>query len=221
MRKLRPVALGIACTTVSILHPLPVRSQSAPGVADYRISAEQTQVVILVYRAGILARLGHHHVVSTTDIEGTVSLDTREGHASFVVRVPVDTLEVDNAELRQLEDEAFATEPSEADIEGTRENMLGRELLDAAQHPTLTVRGTADGTTSAVVTFEVKTHRTERTVPLQVRVTEESIRITGALELTHEELGLTRFRALGGALRVAEAMDVRFTITALRDTEAR
>ena len=229
VRALPRVALGAVSLAVLAFQPRtlpaqadsPVEAAGAGGSAvDYRISAADTRIVILVYRAGVLARLGHNHVISTTEVEGAVHFDGAQGSGRFVLEVPVETLEVDNPQLRELQDETFDTEPSAANIAGTRDNMLGPQLLESAAYPTVTVRGAAEDLTRAAVTFQVKEHSTEEiVVPLEVTVTEPSIRITGTMELTHQELGLTPFSALGGALRVAEVMDVHFDIRAVRESD--
>ena len=200
------------------LQPLPAQIAAEPAL--YRISAEETEVVIRVFRAGALSRFGHNHVISANEIEGTITLEADGTNPSFILRIPVDALEVDNADLRRQAGDDFESVPSAADIAGTRDNMRGRRVLDAAEYPTLTVRGTTDGTENANVAnvvFEVKQNTAEKAVPIEAQITDQSIRVSGALELSHEELGLRPFRALAGALRVAEIMEVSFDINAIRE----
>lgn len=223
MRTVTARATGIALLFCCI-QPLPGQTDSATQggestqPARYRLSAAQTEVVIRVFRAGALARFGHNHVISARRIEGTISLPAGGTQPSFVLRIPADGLVVDDPALRRQAGDGFASVPSAADIAGTRDNMLGRRVLDAAEFPTITVRGTADAdVTAANVTFEVKESAAEKVVPIEAQVTDQSIRVTGALELSHEELGLRPFRALAGALRVAEIMEVSFDINAIRE----
>lgn len=186
----------------------------------YRVSPEDSEVLIRVFRAGALARLGHNHVISANRIEGMVVVDRASTRSSFVLRVPVEALEVDNPELRRRSGDDFAREPSAADIEGTRDNMLGQRVLDASNYPVITINGTTEGTTSvstAIVRIEVKQNSVEKSVPMEALVTDQSIEVTGEMSLSHEELGLTPFRALAGAIRVAELMEVSFQINAVRE----
>ena len=216
-RIMRTVTVRLAGVLLPFCSLQPLPAQIAAEPALYRISAEETEVVIRVFRAGALSRFGHNHVISTNEIEGTITLEADGTNPSFILRIPVDALEVDNADLRRQAGDDFESVPSAADIAGTRDNMLGRRVLDAAEYPTLTVRGTTDGTENANVVFEVKQNAAERAVPIEAQITDQSIRVSGALELSHEELGLRPFRALAGALRVAEIMEVSFDINAIRE----
>ena len=222
-RMMRTVTTRLAGVSLLAFQPLLAQIDSAATdggatePARYRISAEETEVVIYVFRGGALARFGHNHVISANGIEGTITLQTDGAPSTFVLRIPVDALDVDDPDLRREAGDDFASVPSAADIAGTRDNMLGRRVLHAAEYPTLTVSGTTEDADNANVTFEVKQHTAEKAVPIETQVTDQSIRVTGTLELSHEELGLRPFRALAGALRVAEIMQVSFDINAIRE----
>jgi len=220
------VTKRLASLALLLCHFQPLPAQTAATVTTdeaahrYRISAEGTQVVIRVFRAGALERLGHNHIISATQIDGTVVVDGAGGRSSFVLRVPVATLVVDDPELRRQAGDGFAGTPSAADIEGTRDNLLGPRVLDAAAYPLITVRGSTEGETSssaASVRFEVKQEGVEKIVPIEALVTDQAISVSGELELSHEELGLRPFRALLGAIRVAELIEVSFEIRAVRE----
>lgn len=223
------VTASLVTLTLWVCHPQPLPAQTDPTITDgapvetvrrYRVSAQDSEIVILVFRAGALARFGHNHVISAHQLEGTVAVDTELGRSSFTLEIPVEALEVDNPDHRRQAGDDFTSEPSPADIAGTRDNMLGPRLLDATEYPLITVSGTAAGTTegtAATVRFDVKRGSVERRVPLEALITDRSVSVTGTLELSHEELGLRPFRALGGALRVADLMEVRFEVNAVRD----
>ena len=227
MPKMRTVAAGLML--LGWCHPQALHGQTDLTDTDgslreparrYRVSAEDSEVLIRVFRAGALARLGHNHVIAANRVEGTVVVDGASARSSFVLRVPVEALEVDNPELRRRSGDDFAKDPSAADIEGTRDNLLGTRVLDAAEYPIITVSGTTEGTTSvsaANVRFEVKQNSAEKMVPIAALVTDQSITVSGELSLSHEELGLKPFSALMGAIRVAELMEVSFRIIAARE----
>ena len=222
MRTMTVALAVLACQA----PPLP--GQTLPGAQGalgepprlYRVSSEATEILIRVFTAGPLSRFGHNHVIVAQGIEGTVALGADGAASRFVLQVPVRALEVDAPDRRREAGDAFAAEPSAADILATRENMLGPQLLDAARYPVITVRGTTQGAaqfTAATVRFEIRQSAAQRRVPIDARVTDESIRVTGVLELSHDELGLRPFRTLAGALRVAQRLQLSFEIVALRE----
>jgi len=225
MTKMRTVTAGLMLLVChsQALHGQTDRTDTDNALREptrrYRVSAEDSEVVIRVFRAGALARLGHNHVISANRVEGAVVVDGASARSSFVLRVPVEALEVDNPELRRHSGDDFAKEPSATDIEGTRDNMLGPRVLDATEYPIITVSGTTEGTSvsAANVRFEVKQNSAEKVVPIAALVTDQSIQVSGELSLSHEELGLNPFSALVGAIRVAELMEVSFRISAVRE----
>lgn len=222
MRTMTVALAVLACQA----PPLPAQTlPGADGAFDgppllYRVSSEDTEILIRVFTAGPLSRFGHNHVIAAQGIEGTVALGADGAASRFVLRVPVRALEVDPPDRRRDAGEAFAAELTAADILATRGNMLGPQLLDAARYPVITVRGTTQGAaqfTAATVRFEIKQTAAQRRVPIDAQVTDESIRVTGVVELSHDELGLRPFRTLAGALRVAQRMQLSFEIVALRE----
>jgi hypothetical protein len=98
------------------------------GIQILRVDTSRSLVTVEVHRAGLLARLGHDHVVASHDVNGYVSVE--EGLADLYV--PLEQLVVDEPELRNQA--GFDTQPSPEDIAGTRRNMLNR-TLDAGQFP--------------------------------------------------------------------------------------
>src|SRR5271163_3381981 len=96
------------------LQPLP-----APGI--YRIDSSKSELRVLVYRAGALARLGHNHVVVNRALGGAVKLT--DGASGFALNVPASGFVVDDAQARREEGSDFAAEiPDEAKA-GTLRNM--------------------------------------------------------------------------------------------------
>ena len=67
----------------------------------YRVDEHQSELRILVYRAGPLARLGHNHVIVNHAIRGAVSLADVAGESGFQLSVPVAGFVVDDREVRK------------------------------------------------------------------------------------------------------------------------
>ena len=102
------------------------RRAAANGANVLRIDTRHSIVTIIVHRGGMLARLGHDHVVASHDVIGWVDLDS--GRADLYV--PLEKLSVDEASLRT--EAKFTTQPSAGAIEGTRNNMLEKASLSHA-----------------------------------------------------------------------------------------
>ena len=63
---------------------------------------------------------------------------------------------------------------------------------------------------------------TEQTVtfPASIELTDDSFAAIGQLEITHGELGLSPFTAMGGALSVGDILTLKYEISGTRVTES-
>jgi hypothetical protein len=185
----------------------------AQGTPVFRVDPDQSLVVIEVRRSGSLAQFGHDHVVASHDVAGYVAPDA--GRADLYL--PLDTLVVDEPALRAAA--GFDTQPSAADIEGTRRNMLDH-VLEAAQHPFARVAVTgavaADGArpVRAVVTLHGTTREVDATA--RTEVSADEVTVEGTLAIDQSPFGIAPFSILGGAIAVRDRVDIAFRIRARR-----
>jgi polyisoprenoid-binding protein YceI len=202
-----------------------VSAPSASAVrVRYRIDAERSEVLILVYRDGRLASLGHNHVVGVRQLSGEVIVAEDPAQSSWQLDFPAAALSVDDPQLRASQGEAFQSELDAAAIAGTREHMLGPLLLDAARYPLIHLqsaqaRSEADGL-HVSTRIVVRDHAVEMAVPVAVQRSPEELIASGDFDLTHAQLGLTPYSVALGALRVAERMQVHYRLVALRERDA-
>lgn len=230
MRKARlalAVLAGLVAACVQQISAPPVPEPGAPAnfpalryleaaarsEGIFRVDPALSLVVVTVRRDGPLARFGHDHVVSSHDLGGYVSVD--EGQADLYV--PLERLAVDESALRA--EEMLDTQPSNADIVGTRSNMLER-VLEVERYPFAlvhVVRSTANAT-AVPLDVAITLHDVTRTVqvPAQVDFGVDQITASGRLELDQSEFGIAPFSVLGGALRVQDRVNLRFRILARR-----
>ena len=192
------------------------------GAGVYRIDPRTSEVRLLVYRDGALSTFGHNHVVSLNDFKGTIHLQPKLEQSRVELEIPVDRLIVDDAALRRLEGKDFANEPSKDDIAGTRTNMLGSALLNAGQFPTIKVTGTsgpvdAQNSTMLALSVQLVGQEIKLTIPATLKLEGDQLEASGAVELSHKQLGLKPFRALLGSLRVAEQMQFKYRIRARKE----
>ena len=185
----------------------------------YRVDVEGSGIRLLVHRAGALSRLGHSHVISVGQIDGTIYVHPDLKQSSFELGIPVRGLVVDNPRLRREKGDEFSTEPSERDIARTRANMLGERVLNAERYPLIKLTGTGptgDGPEFVLdLSLELLGRVAELSVPTTLRLDADSLEATGALRLSHGDLGMRPFTAMVGALRVADEMDLKYRVRAL------
>jgi len=166
-------------------------------------------VVIEVGRSGKLSNLGHDHVVASHEVRGYIAPD--EGRADLYVELA--RLVVDETPLRA--EAGFASQPSEADIEGTRANMLDK-VLEAGQFPFALVSVTGaragDGEPEVAITL----HGVTRTlkVPARIEAAPGRIAVTGRFSLDQTQFGITPYALFGGAIAVRDRVDLRFDLRA-------
>lgn len=193
----------------------------AAGEAVYRIDAAASDVRIYVFRGGRAAPLGHNHVLSAPQFAGYVSLGSASAvSAAFDLRFAFEDLAIDDPALREATGGAFAGLRSESDIGGTRRNMLGERVLDAASHPELHIRSLAvEGDWPMLVAriaIDWRGFSRAYDVLLQVERTDDSLRARGELVLRQTDFGITPLAILGGVIAVQDPVGVRFDIRAPR-----
>lgn len=172
--------------------PAPPATPAAPTAA-LRIDSAASLIAVTVRRGGVLARLGHDHVVAARTITGTVS--PQNHRADFQFRL--DQMTVDEPALRQVA--GLTTQPSPDAIAGTRTNMLTK-VLDAERYPLVTVHAEDDKVDSKPATGQplrvaVTLHGVTRAYAIPVTIVEQdgALTVTGTVELNQTDFGLTPF----------------------------
>ena len=195
-------------------------SQIPPGATVYTIDPARSIVTLRVYRAGRLAKLGHNHVITSATEAGSAWTNGTPATSGFEVRIAVAELVVDDPAARAAAGPDFPGELSDAAREGTRTNMLRAEVLDGTRYPEIVVRagslgGTWDQpTVAASVTIKDQTRSID--VPLAIGRTDDAIVARGALRVLQSDFGITPFSIGGGAIAVADAVEISFEIYAAR-----
>jgi YceI-like protein len=214
-----------ACQTPSGSPPPAVPTEpalpTAPPAAKathYSIRAELSDVRFLVYRAGSLTKLSHSHVVQPKTITGDIYLATDFHRSTFSLVIPVADFKVDGAEARSVEGDEFAILPDADAIASTTRNMLGKDVLDAANHPRIDIRSVrlVGPAWAPDVTLRIKLRGVEHdlTVPVAIDHREDQIAVTAVFNINQTDFGITPLSVLGGALQVANTVRVRMRIVA-------
>ncbi|MBO9512784.1 MAG: YceI family protein [Variovorax sp.] len=187
---------------------------AARGDNVQRVDPAGSLVTLTVGRAGSLARLGHDHVIASRSVQGYVA----PGLGRADLYVPLAELTVDEAALRAQA--GLATQPTDADIEGTRSNMRDKVLqVQAFPYALVRVRNVepqalSPGRTQAFVSVTLLGITRTSTVPLDLDTTPEETTARGTLQLKQSDFGIAPFSLFGGALQVKDEVEVRFELRA-------
>jgi len=213
-----------ALTAVSAGSPQPLPPLRTRGTRPYHVLRGDSQLRIRVYRGGPLAEVGHNHVITTSDILGTVYVREDIVHSGFQLRVPLASLRVDEAAKREQEGSDFRTHLTRSDRMATRRNMLGSSVLDVARHPDLRLRsvGAVGPPWYPRINVRVTLHGVSRdyTVPTAIVRCGSRIVAVGGLTLRQSDFGIKPFSVLAGGLRVLDKLDVTFRLVLVPESES-
>ena len=197
----------------------------APGcsAAVYDVVASDSQVRILVYRAGMLAGLGHNHVISSSQFDGEVRYRTGAPQQTrFRLRFPVRALVVDDPQQRAAAGAAFSTELDRDAMHATRQNMLGPKVLDARRYPEVQIRSEAvTGEPPELrvrISVQIRDVRRELEVPVRMRHSEDRLQAAGSVRFAQSAFGIAPLRIFMGAVAVQDEIEVEFDLSAVRRT---
>ena len=203
------------------------RSNEAPAAPQpaaprtFTIDASQSDVHWRIYKAGAMARLGHNHVISVGELSGTVALAGDLAAAEWTLQFPVAALTVDDPEIRARYGEDFSSVPSDNDKEGTKRNMLTADVLNGGVYPQIRLsgRGVVGTLESAElpVSIAILGRVIERRFPARIVVDGDQLTVSGEYRLTHADLGMQPFTALGGLMSVGEDIDFSYRIHAVAE----
>lgn len=205
---LPPSTPATAPATITQAPPAEPAPPAAPAAGALAIDSANSLIAVTVRRGGVLARLGHDHVVAARTITGTVT--PTDNRAQFQFRL--DQMTVDEPALRQVA--GLEKQPSPEAVAGTRTNMLTR-VLEADRYPLVTVRAEriADDQPLGVA---ITLHGVTRAYQIPVVFAREgnTLTVSGTVDLKQTDFGLVPFSVMGGAMAVEDRMELRFTVVA-------
>jgi hypothetical protein len=222
------IVILAACGALKGRHAGPQQPHEPAGPMDqqfpgkhYRVDESRSELRILVYRAGPLARLGHNHVMVNRALRGEVNL--ADGASGFSLNVPPAGFLVDDAQARREEGADFGSEVPEDAKSGTLRNMLSAAVLDADEFPVITVHsvavaspnGAPSGSMIATVAISVAGHESTIDVLFTIQSDSTQLAATGSFDVRQSQLGLTPYSLMLGALQVQDGMTIKFKIVAV------
>jgi polyisoprenoid-binding protein YceI len=219
-----PLLLAAGCQVPPMAETRPPEPSPTPvavpsAAPRYAVDPQASEIRLLVYRDGPLARFGHNHVI-VGRVQGEIRAGETAAGSGFRLEIPAESLIVDPPAARAEEGEAFAAQVSDPARRGTRENMLGADVLDAAAHPLIRIESVALAgppwapTVTARVTLRGTTH--DLSFPAAVVRAGDSLVVIASFRITQSDFGIKPFAALNGGLRVRDALEIRVRVVARR-----
>lgn len=217
--------MSLPLTLLALAASAAVQAQQSATNSQFQIDSDRSWMRVLAWPDGPLKRFGHHHVISYENFSGTVDIAENPLDSSFTLELEVAELSVDDPAQRALEGEEFEGEVPQKDIDGTRANMLGENLLDGEQFQTISIRSNSiEGSLSDAhinATVIVKGVENTVTFPASIELTDDAFVARGEVELLHEAFGLSQFTAMGGALSVRDLLVLKYEIAGTRVTDGK
>lgn len=207
------IILALEAVGLLLCCAAPASATSVDG--DVWLLTGRSQVLIKVYRAGPLAWLGHNHVIEPLSLSGKIrAMPALNAEVSADLRA----LRVDDPAARQLAGKAFAVQPDAQAIAGTSANLLGERGLDVARYPlaSLQVRGGRLVEGRQTLAVKVTLHGVTRSysVPVSLTRSARGWRARGQWQLKQSDFDVVPFSLFGGALRVRDQVDIKFSLYA-------
>jgi len=196
--------------------PLEAYLNAATG-SVYQIDSNSSSADILVRRGGKLARFGHDHVVSARNIYGYLKVAGAHPDGSRAdLRLQLMSLAVDDPLTRKKFN--LDTEPSQADIQNTSQNMQ-EKVLESDKWPQIHLQLVVTGGTldALEARLTVTLHGQQVTFPIVIRVDEFTpgqLVAIGSFNLMQSAFGIQSFSVLGGGLYVEDTIEVHYRLVA-------
>ena len=217
------VAACIAGSPTAIAQAVPASPTpvvATAGATRYVIDSAQSDVRILVYKGGAMARLGHNHVISSKNVTGTISIHEDLARSQIEIHMPTASLIVDDAKARSLEGSEFSAAVDQDARDGTKKNLLREEVLDGARYPEIVLRSVGVSGTQAKpqLSMQITIKGVQREIPVDaaVAVTGDRVTATGEFAIKQTDFKMKPFSVAMGAIKVEDQLKIKFSIVGLK-----
>jgi hypothetical protein len=223
------LVMATACARVAERPPAVVEPPAEglaavyAGLADsaelYRVDDTRSEVRMLVWRAGRLARLGHNHVVVGHALDGYVAVAREWAESRADVVLSLEGLVVDDPGHRSQAGAGFEGAISARARDGTRDNMLGDRVLDAARYRavTIAVHGVRGRPPDVVLESDITIRDVTRRADIAARLgsANGALVVDAEFPVRQSDFVIEPYSALGGALAVRDQVDLQVHIVAV------
>ncbi|MBM4219013.1 MAG: YceI family protein [Gammaproteobacteria bacterium] len=198
----------------------PPAHATAPAADGEAWRVTDSRLAVRVYRDGPMQQLGHNHLITSHALAGEIRLGEPLTASRFALRLPLDSLVVDDTGERARAGGDFAAPLPDRDRDATRRNLLGERVLDAARQSEILL--TAESISGGPADFEAQVRVSLAgaehvlAVPFTLTVADGRLVARADLQLTHADLGLDPYTVALGALRVRDDFEVELIVEARR-----
>lgn len=185
------------------------------GIASrvrYRIDPKRSHFVVETHTTGLSSMFGHDHKIAVRGFGGTVSfLPGAPETASLRLTVRADS-------LRLLDEDVKAKDRRNIDTAIRKELGAATWGTITFQSAGATVEMIGDEVFDIEIEGELRIHGVTRpvTVPAQLTLGPESLRVMGRLGLRQTDFNITPVSFAGGTVKVADEVTLTFTLVATR-----
>lgn|GEM_PF-413022 len=179
----------------------------------YRADRKLSQILVRAYRGGIMALLGHEHVIASQDVQGYILLNKNTGLCQTDLFVPLAKLNVDDPQLR--EQAALSTGLSLSSIDNTKKNMF--KTIDAENYPFAQLH--SSDCAAALSGKETKVRLTihgvqqERLLAIDLQqAQEDQLTVNGKFSILQTEFGIEPFSVFNGLIKVEDKLDFTYRL---------
>jgi len=178
-----------------------------PSGANF-INTAKSLLTVHVNKGGVLAFIGHQHIVASHDLTGWVDQENNQGFFSF----DITKLTIDESVL--LKAKKLPDVLKESDKAATKQNML--KMLDIKNYPDVRVQVTKFDSAKSTIHAKIvlNNHMVERDLIVKVtRSAKDKItNISGETSLKLSDFAVEPFSALAGLLSVGDALTIEWNL---------
>jgi polyisoprenoid-binding protein YceI len=173
---------------------------AAPQVqpqAVHSIDVQHSKITVYVYKQGLFSFLADNHVIEAPIASGSFDPDRRTAQIT-----------VDASKMRVLDPHLAPDKRAQV-----QSNMLGPQVLDVQQYPTITFQSTsmAPGAGGVLdVTGNLQIHGQTHSTTFQAK--ESGSHFTGSVTVRQTAFGITPIKIAGGAVSVKDDVRIDFDI---------
>ena len=224
---LLPLAVAACAAPPRGEEPAAARRAGCGGARGAAAKAEAWQVTgshleVRVYRDGPMQKLGHNHLIISERLAGEIQLREPLAASRFALRLPLDSLVVDDPEARAARRRGFRRAGPGQGSRGDAPQHAGRKAAGCgapgrdAAHGGVGLRRTGRLRSAGAGVAGGKEHVVA--APLTLTIDGARLVAHATFHLNHADLGLVPFNVALGALKVRDDFEVDLTVEAGRGT---
>lgn len=195
--------------------PASVYLQSGEEYILYKVDTDMSQILVRAYRGGVMANLGHDHIIASQNLEGYIRINKKTGECRADFYVSLGNLDVDNEMFRMAA--KLDTTPSATDIIGTKHNML--KSLEQPKFPFAQLHSSecSPALSGNIVKVALTLHGVTSELPLEIELEgsgEDRLLVKGKFSILQTDFGIEPFSIMNGLIKVEDRLDLQYSISA-------